>query len=88
MPAGTSNAKVPHMSVTNVGASPYPTPPPPWSGQPGEWQAGEPGVLNSNDNNVVDSTANGVTSDATGNDVTRNGVRQRHDPQRQQRRKP
>jgi hypothetical protein len=66
MQAGTGNAEVPHMSVTNVGASLFPTTPPPRSGQSGEGQASRSNVQNSN--------SNAATNEATTTNVTRNAV--------------
>ena len=55
------------MSVTGIGASPYPTAQP-WSGPPGNWQANRPNDQNSN--NTASTTANNAAT----NNVTNNGA--------------
>ena len=59
MPVGTGNTKVPLMSVTNVGASPYPTTQPPLSGPSVERQAVKPAALSSGENSGIDKAATG-----------------------------
>jgi len=53
------------MSVTNVGASPYPAAQPPLPGQP----AAKPGASNS-DSNTAGNAASGVSASATGSDAS------------------
>jgi hypothetical protein len=57
------------MSVTNVGASPPPAPPP-LLGQ----RVGKPNPLNTDDNNAVGHATNSLTSKATGEDVVGHGA--------------
>ena len=63
------------MSVTSIGASPYPTTQP-WSGPPGNWQANRPNDQNAD--NAVGSTShnaviNNVTNNGAGTNATRAG---------------
>jgi hypothetical protein len=64
MPTGTGNTKVPHMSVTSAGASPYPAALPSWSGQSGDGQVSKTNGQNAN-NGANDATGNGATTNNT-----------------------
>lgn len=58
------------MSVTTIGAVPYPATPPPRLAPPGEGQASKSNTQNSYGNTAVGSAA----KEATGNDVTSHGA--------------
>jgi hypothetical protein len=70
----TGNLKVPHVSVTSIGASPYPTAQP-WSGPPGNWQADRPSDQNAN--NAAGNPSGGVnnaTSSGAGTTTGPSGI--------------
>jgi len=74
MAVGAGNTKVPHMSVTTVGASPFPAAQPALVGQSGERSAGKSNAAGAGNNGVgadapLPPAAQAATTPGTGQKV-------------------